>query len=152
MGGTASLRVLELPGLAEKGDVSDWAAAGGTAETLLQLTAEAEPVGPEQLADLRSRWGLDAPEGPEAEWPEPIPLAGELPPVMAFDPELLPYSFRDFAVDTADRMQCPIDFVAVALVVCLGGAVSRRARVQPKAMDSGWIETPNLWGAIVAPP
>jgi putative DNA primase/helicase len=71
---------------------------------------------------------------------------------MAFDPELLPYSFRDFAVDTADRMQCPIDFVAVALVVCLGGAVSRRARVQPKAQDSGWIETPNLWGAIVAPP
>jgi putative DNA primase/helicase len=71
---------------------------------------------------------------------------------MAFDPELLPYSFRDFAVDTADRMQCPIDFVAVALVVCLGGAVSRRARVQPKAQDSGWIVTPNLWGAIVALP
>jgi putative DNA primase/helicase len=71
---------------------------------------------------------------------------------MAFDPELLPYSFRTFAEDTADRMQCPIDFVAVALVVCLGGAVSRRARVQPKAQDSGWMVTPNLWGAIVALP
>ncbi|MBL8239549.1 MAG: DUF3987 domain-containing protein [Bryobacterales bacterium] len=152
MDAAASVRVLELPGLAEKGDVSDWAAAGGTVESLLQLTARAEPMGPEQLAALRARWGLDGPEEPEAEWPEPIPLAGELPPVMAFDPELLPYSFRDFAVDTADRMQCPIDFVAVALVVCLGGAVSRRARVQPKAEDSGWLVTPNLWGAIVAQP
>ena len=152
MRGAGSVRVLELPGLAQKGDVSDWAAAGGTVETLQQLTAGAEPLGPEQLADLRSRWGLDLPEEPEAEWPEPIPLAGEIPPVMAFDPELLPYSFRTFAEDTADRMQCPIDFVAVALVVCLGGAVSRRARVQPKAQDSGWMVTPNLWGAIVALP
>lgn len=150
-GAAASVRVVELPGLAEKGDVSDWTAAGGTAEALRELAAGAEPMGPEQLADLRVRWGLDKKE-PEEEWPEPIPLAGELPPVMAFNAEFLPYSFRDFAVDTADRMQCPIDFVAVALVVCLGGAVSRRARVQPKAEDSGWIVTPNLWGAIVASP
>ena len=152
MGGAASVRVLELPGLAEKGDVSDWTAAGGTGETLRELTVRAELLGPEQLAALRSRWGLDGQEPPEAEWPEPIPLAAELPPVAAFDPDLLPYAFRDFAMDTADRMQCPIDFVAVALVVCLGGAVSRRARVQPKAQDSGWMVTPNLWGAIVALP
>lgn len=34
-----SIRALELPGLAEKGDVSDWLAAGGTAEALRALVA-----------------------------------------------------------------------------------------------------------------
>jgi putative DNA primase/helicase len=36
------IRVLKLPGLPEKGDVSDWIGAGGTADALLQL-AEAAP-------------------------------------------------------------------------------------------------------------
>jgi putative DNA primase/helicase len=38
----ASVRILELPGLREKGDVSDWLAAGGTA-AMLQGLAEAAP-------------------------------------------------------------------------------------------------------------
>jgi putative DNA primase/helicase len=40
--GTAtSVKIIELPGLPEKGDVSDWLAAGGTAETLLQIASMA---------------------------------------------------------------------------------------------------------------
>lgn len=35
----ASVRILELPGLASKGDISDWIAAGGTKEKLIQLAA-----------------------------------------------------------------------------------------------------------------
>jgi hypothetical protein len=35
------VKVLELPGLPEKGDISDWLAAGGTREELLELAAEA---------------------------------------------------------------------------------------------------------------
>jgi hypothetical protein len=38
------------------------------------------------------------------------------------------------------------------MVLCLAGAVSRRALIQPKANDTGWVVTPNLWGGIVAPP
>jgi hypothetical protein len=37
----ASVKILELPGLPAKGDVSDWIAAGGTAEKLMALAAEA---------------------------------------------------------------------------------------------------------------
>ncbi|MBC7075994.1 MAG: hypothetical protein H5T98_07990 [Syntrophomonadaceae bacterium] len=40
-GKAASIKVLELPDLPEKGDVSDWLAAGGTKEELLRLVAEA---------------------------------------------------------------------------------------------------------------
>lgn len=39
----ADVRTVDLPGLADKGDVSDWLAAGGTAEQLQRL-AEALPV------------------------------------------------------------------------------------------------------------
>jgi hypothetical protein len=40
-GKAASVRVLKLPGLPEKGDVSDWLDAGGTAEELRRLAATA---------------------------------------------------------------------------------------------------------------
>lgn len=50
-------RILRLPGLLKKGDVSDWLAAGGTKERLLALAAQSAPAGfqasPERLAGER---------------------------------------------------------------------------------------------------
>ena len=40
-GKAKSIKILELPGLPSKGDVSDWLAAGGTKEELLRLAEEA---------------------------------------------------------------------------------------------------------------
>jgi len=49
------VHVIELPGLPEKGDISDWLAAGGTADELLRLVAEARqkpaPAMPEIIGD-----------------------------------------------------------------------------------------------------
>ena len=42
----ASLNTIELPGLPEKGDVSDWLDAGGTVEELLRLQVVATPTAP----------------------------------------------------------------------------------------------------------
>jgi putative DNA primase/helicase len=86
------------------------------------------------------------------QWPVPQPLPGELPPVEPFDPELLPESLRHLVVDISERMQVPMDFPAAALVLCLAGAVNRRATIQPKVKDTSWIVVPNLWGGIVAAP
>lgn len=44
-GAATSVRVLELPGLPPKGDVSDWIAKGGTAEAFHALVAKAKPWG-----------------------------------------------------------------------------------------------------------
>ena len=85
-------------------------------------------------------------------WPDPLPIQSELPPVQPFCEENLPVSFRPLVRDVAERMQVPIDYPAVAIVLCLAGAVNRRATIQPKAHDSGWVVVPNLWGGIVAPP
>jgi hypothetical protein len=86
-------------------------------------------------------------------WPKPQPLEGALPEVEQFAPDaLLPASFRGWVVDVAERMQVPIDLPAIASVLCLAGAVNRRARIQPKASDTSWLVVPNLWGALIAPP
>ncbi len=58
IGAAASIRVVELPGLAEKGDVSDWTGNGGSVGQFLELVEHAVPVDPEGLAALRVRWGL----------------------------------------------------------------------------------------------
>jgi putative DNA primase/helicase len=49
-------------------------------------------------------------------------------------------------------MQVPLDFPGVAILLCLAGAVNRRATIQPKANDTDWVVVPNLWGGLVAPP
>jgi len=86
------------------------------------------------------------------DWPQPEPLQDELPPVEPLGEDLLPDSLRPLAEDVRERMQVPLDYPAVVEVLCLAGAVNRRAAIQPKAHDSGWVVVPNLWGGIVAPP
>jgi putative DNA primase/helicase len=156
----ASVRIVELPGLPAKGDVTDWRDAGGTFERFRELTNVAAPMDGAALSELRARWGLatEQPNHPAArakaadDWPKLEPIQSELPPVEAFSEDLLPDSFRPLAADVAERMQVPMDYPAVVMVLCLAGAVNRRATIQPKANDTGWVVVPNLWGGIIAPP
>jgi len=60
-GKAASVKVLELPGLPEKGDISDWLAAGGTREELLELAAEAPEWEPKQKKEKRNDNDEDKP-------------------------------------------------------------------------------------------
>lgn len=153
----ASVRIVELPGLSVKGDVTDWRDAGGTFERFHELTKAAAPMDAEALSDLRVRWGLAEEKPYQAlpaadEWPKPEPIQDGLPPVEAFCEDLLPGSFRPLVADVTERMQVPMDYPAVVMVLCLAGAVNRRAVIQPKANDTGWVIVPNLWGGIIAPP
>jgi hypothetical protein len=110
--------------------------------------ADSPPPPPEDAADAEDH-GQQA--RAEDNWPEPEPLQNELPPVLAFDEELLPDSFRPLVADVSERMQIPWDFPSAAMVVCLAGVVNRRATIQPKSCDIGWVVPLNLWGGIVAP-
>lgn len=155
----ASIRIVELPGLPEKGDVTDWRDAGGTLAEFLRACDAAPRIDTGGLAELRARWGLDRAEAPAqaraavgADWPKPEPIGSDLPPVLVFNEELLPESFRPLVADAANRMQVPVDYPAAAVALCLAGAVNRRALIQPKRSDSDWLVVPNLWGGIVAPP
>jgi hypothetical protein len=125
----ADVEVLELvlPGLPDKGDVSDWLAAGGTQAKYDELIAAARKAEP---------------------WEPPIPLpSAEYGP--AFPIEALPAAIRDYAVSVAAHMQVPVDLPAmIALGVC-GGALARHVEVEVKP---DWLEPLNIWllGALAS--
>jgi hypothetical protein len=73
------------------------------------------------------------------DWPKPEPIEDGLPPVQAFSEDLLPESSRPLISDTADRMQAAVDFPAAVLVLSLAGVVNRRAVIQPRPNDTGWV-------------
>lgn len=95
--------------------------------------------------------GGTALEGPPDSWPEPRPLPSDKPPVLPFDIEMLPEALRPWVLDIAERIQCPIDFVAVAAMVALAAVVGRRVGIRPKQRDN-WLVVPNLWGGVIGRP
>jgi putative DNA primase/helicase len=81
----------------------------------------------------------------------PKPLPSGLPDVQAFDPLLLPNSLRPWVTDIAERMQCPLDFVAIPAMVALGSVIGRKIGLRPQARTD-WTIVPNLWGCIIGRP
>ena len=80
------------------------------------------------------------------------PLPDTLSPVEKFDYHLLPDgAFSDHVQDIVDRMQCPPDYVASALMVVLGSVIGKSYQIQPKQRDD-WTVVPNLWGLVVGKP
>ena len=53
-------------------------------------------------------------------WADPQPLPSELLPVLPFNLAMLPSSIRPWIADIAERMKCPVDFLAVAAMVGKG--------------------------------
>ena len=86
-----------------------------------------------------------------APWPDPEPLCNGLPAVPAFIPELLPISLRPWILDIAERLQCPVEYVAVAALSSLGSLIGRQCAVRPKRHDD-WAVVPNLWAVLVGLP
>ena len=113
-----------------------------------QLDAEVFPALPDAPDGLAG--GVLGQAAVEA-WPEPVPLPAALPPVAPFDFELLPHELRGWVADIAERMQCPPDFSAVAVVVTASSLIGARAVMAPKARDD-WRVVPNLWGLVVGRP
>lgn len=80
-----------------------------------------------------------------------IPLSVALPEVQAFDSNLLPKSLHGWITDIKERMQCPIDFLAIGAVIGLAGLIGRKVGIYPKEFDD-WIVIPNLFGAMIGRP
>ena len=62
----ASIRIVELPGLPAKGDMTDWRDAGGTLDQFRELVAAAEPWTQHRCRHCESRWSItdEEPEAP----------------------------------------------------------------------------------------
>ncbi|MEM7678991.1 MAG: YfjI family protein, partial [Myxococcota bacterium] len=94
---------------------------------------------------------LSAIVGGEDSWPEPDRLTPKLPPVMPFDPSMLPGPFRPWLEDEAFRMNCPIDFPAVSAMIAAAGVIGKKVNIRPKRKDD-WTVVPTLWGVLIGRP
>ncbi len=124
------MRIVDLPGLPAKGDVSDWIAAGGTKEELMRL-AEASPI-----------WAPTA-----QPWPEIISL--DTVSLPEFPTHALPGVLRDWVEAESLATQTPADLAGLlALAVC-SSTIARRVVVEPRP---GWEEPVNLYVAVLLEP
>lgn len=130
-GVAASVQIVELPGLPDKGDVSDWIAAGGTKDELKRL-AEAAPV-----------WT------PAAAQPWPEIVSFDVLDLPDFPTGALPDVLREWVEAESHATQTPADLAALlALSVCSVG-IARRVVVEPRP---GWREPVNLFTAVLLEP
>ncbi len=104
-------------------------------------------LGYEPQRDAPSHGGDEEPP----KWSEPKALPIGLLPVPSFDLAFLPKSIAPWVADIADRMQCPLDFVAVPAMVALGSVLGRKIAIRPQR-KTDWHEVPNLWGLVIGPP
>ena len=125
----SSIRVVDLPGLPDKGDVSDWLDASGTCEQLAKLT-KSTPY-----------WT------PPLSWPDLEPLGPpSLPP---FPSHVLPTVLREWIEAEAEATQTPADLPGLlALAVC-SAAIARKIEV---AVRDSWREPVNLYVAVLLEP
>jgi len=117
----AEVRIVALPGLPEKGDVSDWLAAGGNAATLAALV------------DAAPRWT------PESDWEPPIPFG--TPSLPAFPLDALPSPFGEYADALATATQTPPDLAGLHILAAIATATAGKAIVIP---HYGWSEPLNI--------
>lgn len=122
------------------------------------------PGQPGDFNDVHVAMGLDAvkdsidgakPVASETEnaedWPGPLPLPDGLPPVADFTFKLLPETLSPWAADIVERMQCPPDFVAVAIMAALACMIGRRIGIRPQA-STDWTVSPNQWAILIGRP
>lgn len=84
-------------------------------------------------------------------WGEPEPISPTLQPVETLPAEIIPGPFRHWLIDTAHRMQAPLDFMAAAILVVVASIIGALCGIRPKQFDD-WLVVTNLWGGVIAPP
>jgi hypothetical protein len=85
------------------------------------------------------------------DWPDPEPIRSELRAVAPLRQEMIPEPLRAWIADISQRMQCPIDFVASAVICMVSGVIGAGCTIRPKERDN-WAVVPNLWGGVIARP
>jgi hypothetical protein len=94
--------------------------------------------------------GTGAVEVTQLGHPQKLPPA--LRPVPALDENHLPDAIKDAVIDLADRLQCPPDYLAVAMLSAAGSVVGNTVGIFPYSNDESWEVYPALWGGIVGDP
>ncbi len=124
----ADVRIVELPGLPAKGDVSDWFASGGTVDQL------------QELVQFNSTCNVE-------DWPPIISLDERQLPV--FPTHVLPGILRQWVEEEAEATQTPTDLAGLLVIAVVSSTIARRVEVEPRP---GWREPVNVFVAVVLDP
>ncbi len=147
LGVAASVRIVELPDLPAKGDVTDWRDAGGTFERFRELTDAVPLLDAAALSELRTRWGLVEDEPRQqaraeaaGDWPKPIPFVQSVP--ASFPADCVPGWLGEMARAVADTTETPFELAALIGLAIGSACVASKAQVSAEA---GNIEPVNLF-------
>lgn len=140
-GVAASVKVVELPGLPSKGDVSDYFDAGGSAAKLRKLIqgakcatdATEDATGEKRVSSTKTKGVQESVE--------------VLHTLQGFPVEVFPVPLQRFIRSTAKALPCPVDFPGVMMLPVLSTAIGRKRCVEIK---EGWREFPSIWTACIA--
>jgi hypothetical protein len=130
-----TIRILALPNLPSKGDVSDWLAAGGTRDQLLDL------------AKKTTLWT------PARNGGGPPPSAGRssarraVQAYVPFPTHTLPACVQPFVLEHAAAIGCDEANLALAVIPALAGAIGNTIQIRLKRT---WTEKAIVWAALVA--
>jgi hypothetical protein len=152
----ATVRVVNLPGLPDKGDVSDWASAGGTRNALEALVAGVLPSHPSSISPVESVEWDDVAPWPVLERAALHGLAGEL--VTSLDPHteadpvaVLITTLILFGNAIGDRAHVGVGGVRhpARLFACIVGETSRARKGQSFGDTAPFFATtdPTWWDA-----
>lgn len=104
------------------------------------------------IGDLKEFLGLNEEPTDAIQIGKPQKLPPALRPVLELDLNHLPDVMRDAVLDLADRLQCPPDYLAVAMLSAAGAVLGNKVGIFPYANDESWEVYPALWGGIVGDP
>jgi DNA primase/hydrogenase maturation factor len=147
------VRIVELPGLPDKGDVADWIATGGDRKALKALLdatpdwtpdqEQADPPNPQPLVEAVATEASGAQDdGANAEGWGPAVAVDPVANVPAFPVEVLPDWVREYVSSQARATQTPIDLASLLAITVIGSTAAGRIDIQIK---QGWSETLNLY-------
>jgi len=133
-----AVKIVNLPGLPPKGDVSDWLDAGGTRDQLVEVVRAApvfEAPGSPAVPPKPEEWGTIEPLG--------------ITNVPAFPVEVLPSVLAAFVAAEAEATQTPPDLAAMLCLAICAAAVAKKVEVQVRDQ---WLEPVNLFTVTVLEP
>jgi Protein of unknown function (DUF3987) len=127
----ARVRIVELPGLPEKGDIGDWLDAGGTQGDLAKLIDAVPPI-------------IESPPPNGGDTGRPAfrdPWADPAPPVWPSD--ILPAPFEDMVAMLAEAGGIDAGAQGLAALAAVSGAAPKNARFL--VYDQNWEVPPIIW-------
>jgi uncharacterized protein DUF3987/Toprim domain-containing protein len=138
--------VLRLPGLADKQDVSDWLAGGGTADDLRRLADEALQAinsKPDRARDAALSEG-------EAAGLADNPTALPPRPWIPFPLDALPRQIRRYVEQAAKSLVVEAVMVALPFLVSLAAAIGTTRRLRLTQGAEPWYAYAIIWSATIA--